>query len=416
MKFAITGANGYIATHLIQALINNEHQVVILSRKKPPLNCEWQYFDLDQFSEIDLASEVTCIFHLAISDVSKNLSDGIKDLEAAKNLLLSAKYIGAKFIFFSSQTASDQAVTNYGRLKKRIEKLVLNNGGEIIRPGLVYGGLKLGLFGELLDSIDRFPILPKILPEPKVFPIHIDDLVRVSIKIAMRPNELNRIWEIGERDGVFFSIFMMNISRKYLNKKTYFIPINAYLIIILSKIIKNSSSLSRLMSLIKMKDLNSKESLKELNISTIRINANVDQFDLKLKKRIILLEGWKIFKYIYGNNFSNFQLRKYVSYMIKEEKLDQMNLYTNFIIQILIIGLADRNILKDCQQKRNIQNKLSICVKIFEASQYGGKYEVISPNRIKAIMNFLKDLIIISCKEISWFLISVIYRLSLIIK
>ena len=105
MKFAVTGAKGYIATNLISTLVASGQEVIILSRKSPFLGCDWQYFNLMDNQEIVLDSDICCVFHLAISKFSNLANYRLIDLKAAKYLTSASTAIGAKLIFFSSQTA-----------------------------------------------------------------------------------------------------------------------------------------------------------------------------------------------------------------------------------------------------------------------------------------------------------------------
>src|SRR5690606_18848395 len=98
------------------------------------------------------------------------------EIHAASALLSATTALKARFIFVSSQTAQAGAPTQYGRTKHSIEQLVLESGGIVIRPGMVYGGPSLGLNGTLSRLVRKLPVLPAFLPSPRVQPVHVDDL------------------------------------------------------------------------------------------------------------------------------------------------------------------------------------------------------------------------------------------------
>ena len=74
--------------------------------------------------------------------------------------------------------------TAYGRAKWQVEQEILRHGGFVVRPGLVYGGVPGGVFAGLVDTVRRFPLLPAILPAPRVQPIHVDDLAEGLVRVA----------------------------------------------------------------------------------------------------------------------------------------------------------------------------------------------------------------------------------------
>ena len=130
----------------------------------------------------DLPS-VDVIIHLA-ANTSEGENTQSQEVDAATYLLDHAKAVSAQFVFISSQTASDRAPTVYGRTKWDIEQLILSAGGSVIRPGQVYGGELLGLYGAIVDLVKQLPMLPCFLPGPTVQPVHVDDLVEAIISLV----------------------------------------------------------------------------------------------------------------------------------------------------------------------------------------------------------------------------------------
>lgn len=61
-------------------------------------------------------------------------------------------------VFLSSQSAHARAATEYGRTKVLLEKVFLEIGGVIVRPGLVVGAG--GLFGRILSFLRHAPVVP----------------------------------------------------------------------------------------------------------------------------------------------------------------------------------------------------------------------------------------------------------------
>ena len=67
---------------------------------------------------------------------------------------------GRRRIFVSSHSAREDAVSEYGISKYRIERFYLEAGEIVVRPGLVIGSG--GLFGRHLRTLRSLPVIPLI--------------------------------------------------------------------------------------------------------------------------------------------------------------------------------------------------------------------------------------------------------------
>lgn len=177
MKIAITGATGYIGQRLILAALRAGHEVLALSRRPPASrsSVKWYPFDLADTMPLSFPHDLDAVYHLAADTRHPQGADQV-ERTAAQRLINAAGVIGAKFVFISSQTARANAPTGYGRIKWQIERLTLEAGGWVIRPGQVYGGPERGLFGQLCGILRHLPVLPVFFPAPVVQPVHVDDL------------------------------------------------------------------------------------------------------------------------------------------------------------------------------------------------------------------------------------------------
>ena len=169
MKTLVTGATGFIGTHLVKALVEKRRDVRCLVRKTSntkkieAFNVELFYGDLlDKQSLEDAVEGVDIIHHLAgevyatkVREYRKNNVDGTKNLLEA----CYSKEI-VKFIYLSSVAAVGQnlsrgvllneespcyPITPYGKSKFTVEKILLEAFDihkvpiVIIRPPIVYG-------------------------------------------------------------------------------------------------------------------------------------------------------------------------------------------------------------------------------------------------------------------------------------
>jgi nucleoside-diphosphate-sugar epimerase len=169
MKTLITGATGFIGTHLIKALVNEGRDVRCLTRtpgnidKIECLGAEAFVGDLLFSDSLSSAlKDVNIIYHLAGEVYTNNVQTYYKtNIQGTKNLIESSINNSSikKFIFFSSIAAmgpcrnnttlneeiSCNPISPYGRSKLECEKLISHFSERhklpivIIRPPLVYG-------------------------------------------------------------------------------------------------------------------------------------------------------------------------------------------------------------------------------------------------------------------------------------
>lgn len=78
MKIALSGANGYIGSHVVKALVNAGHEVIALDIKSDRVDPRAKYINLDIFSEVEGLFEKLgkpdVFLHLACKDVPRHNS------------------------------------------------------------------------------------------------------------------------------------------------------------------------------------------------------------------------------------------------------------------------------------------------------------------------------------------------------
>jgi NADH dehydrogenase len=85
------------------------------------------------------------------------------------------------------------ALSLYGKAKLEIERTVLDKGGFVIRPGLVYGKNPGGMMGALNRLVTKSPILP-VLGRGKqlLYLVHEDDLANLVLRCGFSLEPLGR--------------------------------------------------------------------------------------------------------------------------------------------------------------------------------------------------------------------------------
>lgn len=174
---AITGANGFIGSHLVNFFRARQCHVIEMTREN--------HFDLSK-TPPDLHG-VDVLIHAAydLKIINHRLNKKI-NYEGSVNLLRHAKKCGVKkIIFISSLSAFEGTRSLYGRTKLAIESVVAELGGVIVRPGLVFDENPRGIVGAMNKFIQHSKIIPLIgKGQQKFYPCHVQDLVELLFYLA----------------------------------------------------------------------------------------------------------------------------------------------------------------------------------------------------------------------------------------
>jgi nucleoside-diphosphate-sugar epimerase len=237
----ITGANGFIGSRLSTAALANGYIVNTLSRSTEAvsLGISLQRRYVAHFPyEIppDALQSVDVVVHCAA--LMKGGRNMAKAVNVEGTLRLAEMAIKAKvrtFIFLSSQSARPDAISNYGWSKYEAEKALLGKFTDlamniiIIRPGLVTGLGKRGLYPRLCRSIEAWPVLPLLGGGRQIVqPIHVDDLCHAIFSCDRMAAQLNgSILKLGHSGGATLAEFLQHIalSRLGFRRVTFPIPI-----------------------------------------------------------------------------------------------------------------------------------------------------------------------------------------------
>lgn len=316
MRVVVTGATGYIGSCLTYLASRRGHDVVIASRQRPStFSASWLIYDLSSNNLVALPVGTGVVVHLAANTTHSNRLEEECEIVAAQRLIKAAQEVGAKFIFVSSQTARADAPTAYGRTKWRIEQEVLSAGGWVVRPGQVYGGELRGLFGMLVKTVRQLPILPAFMPDPKVQPIHVDDLAEGLLRIVEHAELPSGVFCLGAPKPISFSIFLGEIAQSRLRCRRGFVPVPVVVIntlaLALGESLRTRLGLERLRSLFDLPVMATASDLRqlELTLRPLRSGMHPSSND---RRRGLLREGCALLTYVLKEPPCSDVLRRYV--------------------------------------------------------------------------------------------------------
>jgi len=301
MRLVITGANGYIGQRLVRHALQRGFEVTAATRRPfDSSGVKWLAYDLSRSPPPDLFSDAACLIHLAADTSGGAFGDREEEINAAKSLLNATQKHRVRMIFVSSQAARQNAPTSYGRVKSRIEEMVLAESGWVVKPGLVYGGPPAALYGALVALVARWPLLPRLLPSPAVQPIHVDELCEGLLRLAINADFPPRIFCLAG-NPVPFSAFLKAISRHRVRRPLYFLPLPASIVdLLLSLFSKNPKiriALDRIRSLYQLPLMSTASDLQALGL-TLRDIADGMHPSGDSRRRLLLIEANALLQYV----------------------------------------------------------------------------------------------------------------------
>jgi uncharacterized protein YbjT (DUF2867 family) len=189
MRLLITGATGFIGSHLVKAATERGHEVITLSRSGRRLQSVAAAFSwsLGDPPPPEALQDINCAIHLAHDYGGE---DGARrTIECTLAIAAELRRRGVdRQLFFSSYSAGENATSRYGKTKLAIERALASQEDiTIVRPGLVVGGG--GIYGRIRKWAQRLPLIP--LPDGglgKVAVIGIGDLCERTLRLATMMN------------------------------------------------------------------------------------------------------------------------------------------------------------------------------------------------------------------------------------
>jgi nucleoside-diphosphate-sugar epimerase len=188
MKLAVTGATGFVGSHLLDVAIAEGNEVIALTRREqaPREGVAWVSGDLHNRSALEqLVDGADAVIHVAgviTGQTPATFERG--NVEGTLSMLAAATAGGVRrFVQVSSLAAREPKLSLYGASKREAEELVHSSGLDwaIVRPPAVYGPgdrETLELFRMARMGVMLMP------PKGRVSVIHADDLARLLLALA----------------------------------------------------------------------------------------------------------------------------------------------------------------------------------------------------------------------------------------
>lgn len=238
MKILVTGANGFVGSAICRELLGRKHDVVALARHGAettlvPVHARIARGDFHRREEIAaLLSQESPAFvvHAAavVSSGKPNLEQSLRiNVEGTRVLGEESLRAGVKrLLLISSMSAHPDNKSIYGGTKLLSEEAVRGSGiaHTILRPSLVYGPQRRGIFFKLTGMMKKLPVVPLIgTGQEPLRPVHVEDLAWAAAEALERDRCEGETMEVGGADSLAFRE-MLAVMRRELGRPALFVP------------------------------------------------------------------------------------------------------------------------------------------------------------------------------------------------
>jgi nucleoside-diphosphate-sugar epimerase len=224
---AITGAGGFVGGCLRDYFAHHGWETLELTRQPKP-GARAMAFQLGADISPPALAGVTALVHCAYDFRPLRRAEiRAVNVEGTRKLLSAGRAAGiGKIVCLSSISAYDGCRSLYGQAKLEIEKIALDQGALVIRPGLVYGGGPGGMFGRLVGQVRQSSVLPIFGDGSQIqFLVHNEDLAAFIEKFAAGKITAGpALLSAAHAEPWPFKQVLLEIARR-LGKKIRFVPL-----------------------------------------------------------------------------------------------------------------------------------------------------------------------------------------------
>jgi NADH dehydrogenase len=228
VKIAVTGASGFVGSHLVDSLQKANFEITVLSHRNISSNNSKERINIihgsieDTGSMVRAFQSVDVVLHLVgiIVETKENTFEKTV-AQGTKNLVSAAKTAGVKkIIFLSALGTTPNSLSKYHKTKYIAEQAIINSGIDytILRASVIFGE-RDGFISMLSRMIKRLPFTPVIGDgKYKLQPLYINDLVFVLHRSIISEETKNKIIDIAGPDKLEY-LQILDIIKVDLNVK-----------------------------------------------------------------------------------------------------------------------------------------------------------------------------------------------------
>lgn len=219
MKILLTGASGYIGSHLLPYLLEQGHHVYALIRHGRNLSIPEKFRNQVTFLQGDLLDKsslpkvntLDAAYYLvhSMADDPKHFRE--LEEKSCYNFLSLIENSGIKQVIYLSGLHQGTALSDHFRSRQHIEELLKKSASNItiIRASIIIGA-ESASFKIIRDLVEKLPVMiaPRWL-NTRCQPIAISDVIYYLVSLLNQPQAFNKTFEIGGPDIMTFKEMLL---------------------------------------------------------------------------------------------------------------------------------------------------------------------------------------------------------------
>ena len=314
----VTGGRGYLGRAFVETALAAGLRVTLLARgggEQDGLRCiDWRLGETLPAEALasDLAPHEQALVHFA-HDWRDLRPEGV-NVAGAGALRDASRQAGlGRFVFISSQSAREDALNAYGRMKWRIEQM-LDGANEVsLRVGLVYGGPRAAQYGLLCKVVGLTSFMPMVRPRQLVQPILRDEVARGTLN-AVR-SDVSGALGLAGATPIPFAQFLDTLARLTRGGGVMLAPIPVAPTLLLCDIVNALPFLpnvdrERVLGLAGTRPMETADDLARLNLRVVDFAVGMTREPIA--RRAMLREGQILLTYVLRRKPGPALMRRYV--------------------------------------------------------------------------------------------------------
>ena len=213
----VTGASGFVGSHLATALVEAGHRVRAMTRHPE------RYDGAGEPVQADVADRASLDEVMAGVDVAYYLVHSLdsddfvaKDAEAARNFSAAAARAGVeRIVYLGGLGREDQELSDHLRSRRQVESLLGEDGVPVtvLRAAIVvgHGGISWEITRQLVAHLPAM-VVPR-WATTRTQPIALADVVRYLVGVLEPAAAKGRVFEIGGSEVLTYAEMMQRVAR-----------------------------------------------------------------------------------------------------------------------------------------------------------------------------------------------------------
>lgn len=219
----VTGASGFIGSHLCSALVDAGHEVRAMTRQPDSYSGAGRAVAGDVFDPDSLRQPLDAVdvaYYLVHSLGSDDFAE--KDAEAARAFGKAAAAAGVERIIYLGGLGQESAeLSKHLRSRREVESLLAEEGVPVtvLRAAVVigHGGISWEMTRQLVDHLPVM-VAPRWVVT-KTQPIALVDVIRYLIGVLEPEEARGRIFEVGGADVLSYAEMLQRVARIKHNRR-----------------------------------------------------------------------------------------------------------------------------------------------------------------------------------------------------